>query len=321
MTLRWGILGCGDVAERKGGPPLYQEEGSDLVAVMRRDAAKAEDFAERHGAKRAYSEVDDLLSDTEINAVYVATTPDVHCEQTIRAADAGLHVLCEKPMAMNVDECRRMIEACERNNVVLMVAYYRRLYPNMLKLKQLLDDGAIGQVILARVNQTGYYNPEPGTDGTWRTDPTLSGGGVLAETGCHRIDLLGCLLGDIESARGYAAKVHWDYLGDDSSAFALRFASGAHATLNINWNIGVGVDDIEIYGTEGALRAVGLDSGALTLEKGGSVTDLRQPRLPFTHTGLVRNFVAHLRTGEPICCTGRDALQTAQAIEDIYAQD
>ncbi len=116
MALRWGILGCGDVAERKGGPPLYHVEGSALVAVMRRDAAKAESFAERHGAKRAYSNVGDLLSDSEINAVYIATTPDAHCEQTIQAADAGLHVLCEKPMAMDAAECRRMVEACDRNS-------------------------------------------------------------------------------------------------------------------------------------------------------------------------------------------------------------
>jgi 1,5-anhydro-D-fructose reductase (1,5-anhydro-D-mannitol-forming) len=320
MALRWGILGCGDVAERKGGPPLYQVEGSTLVAVMRRDAAKAEDFAERHGAKRAYSNVDDLLSDSEINAVYVASTPDAHCEQVVQAADAGLHVLCEKPMAMSVAECRRMAEACHRNNVALMIAYYRRLYPNIQKVRQLLAEGAIGKVILARVNQTGYYNPAPGADGAWRIDAKVSGGGILAETACHRIDLLAYLLGDIESARGYATNVAGEYAVDDSAVFSLRFASGVHAAVNINWNIRVNVDDIEIYGTEGALRCAGLDSGALTLERDGEVVDHRQPKLPFTHAGLVRNFVAHVQTGEPICCTGEDGVKTARVVEDIYGQ-
>ena len=96
MTLlRWGILGCGDVAEYKGGPPLYTVEGSELIAVMRRDKEKAEDFAARHGAKRAYHTVEGLLADDGINAVYIATPPHLHCEQTILAAEAGKHVLCE----------------------------------------------------------------------------------------------------------------------------------------------------------------------------------------------------------------------------------
>ncbi|MEO2004735.1 MAG: Gfo/Idh/MocA family oxidoreductase [Candidatus Poribacteria bacterium] len=110
------------------------------------------------------------------------------------------------------------------------------------------------------------------------------------------------------------------YAVDDSAVFSLRFASGAHAAVNINWNIRVNVDEIEIYGTEGALRCAGLDSGALTLERGGDVVDHRQPKLPFTHTGLVRNFVAHVQTGEPICCTGEDGVKTAQVVEDIYGQ-
>ena len=114
--LRWGILGCGDVAEHKGGSPLYSVEGSELIAVMRRDKEKAEAFAASHGAKRVYHTVDALLADDEINAVYVTTPPYLHCEQTIRAAQTGKHVLCEKPMAMNVDECREMIDGapCKR---------------------------------------------------------------------------------------------------------------------------------------------------------------------------------------------------------------
>ena len=111
-TLRWGILGCGDVAEYKGGPPLYSVDDSELIAVMRRDRAKAESFAERHGAKRFYTDIDDLLSDDELNAIYIATHPYLHCEQTLRVAEAGKHVLCEKPMAMTVEECQRMVDAC-----------------------------------------------------------------------------------------------------------------------------------------------------------------------------------------------------------------
>lgn len=158
-TLRWGILGCGDVAEYKGGPPLYSVNDSELIAVMRRDRAKAEAFAERHGAKRVYTDIDDLLADDELNAIYVATPPYLHCEHVIRTAEANKHILCEKPMAMTVEECQRMVDACHDAGVTLMLAYYRNFYPNIVKMKVLMDEGAIGDVVLAKVNHTGFYNP------------------------------------------------------------------------------------------------------------------------------------------------------------------
>ena len=317
-TLRWGILGCGNVAEHKGGPPLYSVDDSELIAVMRRDQAKAEDFAERHGAKRAYTDVDKLLSDDEINAIYIATPPNLHCEQTIQAAHAGKHILCEKPMAMSVNECQQMVDACREAGVTLMLAYYRNHYPNIEKLKALMTDGAIGDVVLARINCTGYYNPNRQDLKNWRINPEISGGGVLMDIGSHRISLLQYLMGDVVSVRGYAETVHLDAEVDDSAVFSLRFESGAHAVANINWNVGVGVDDVEVYGTKGCLRCSPLNSGNLTLEtKSAGVQELPQTPLPHTHTGLVQDFVNHIRTGEPIRCTGELGLQTNAIIAEI----
>ena len=108
---------------------------------MRRDRAKAESFAERHGAKRFYTDIDDLLADDELNAIYIATHPYLHCEHTLRVAEAGKHILCEKPMAMTIEECQRMVDACHNANVTLMLAYYRNFYPNIVKMKALMDDG------------------------------------------------------------------------------------------------------------------------------------------------------------------------------------
>ena len=227
----------GDVAEYKGGPPLYSVDDSELIAVMRRDRAKAESFAERHGAQRVYTDVDDLLSDDELNAIYIATHPYLHCEQTLRTAQAGKHILCEKPMAMTVEECQRMVDACHDAGVTLMLAYYRNFYPNIVKMKALMDDGAIGDVVLARVNHTGFYDPNRHDLSSWRVDPKISGGGVLMDLGSHRISLLQYLMGDIESVQGYAEAVHLDIEVDDSAVFTLRFESGAHAVANINWNV------------------------------------------------------------------------------------
>ena len=316
--LRWGILGCGNVAEHKGGPPLYSADDSELIAVMRRDQAKAEDFAERHGARRAYSDVDKLLSDDEINAIYIATPPHVHCEQTFRAAHAGKHILCEKPMAMSVSECQQMVDVCRETGVTLMLAYYRNHYPNIEKMKALMRDGAIGDVMLARINCTGYYNPNRQDLRNWRINPEISGGGVLMDIGSHRISLLQYLMGDITSVKGYAETVHLDADVDDSAVFSLRFESGAQAVANINWNVGVGVDDVEVYGTKGCLKCSPLNSGNLTLEtKSDGVKVLHQTPLPHTHTGLVEDFVNSIRTGASIRCTGELGMQTNAIIAEI----
>lgn len=318
-TLRWGIIGCGNVAEHKGGPPLYKVEDSELIAVMRRDHAKAADFAERHGAKRYYTDVDQLLADEEINAVYIATPPYLHCEQTIKAAHAGKHILCEKPMAMTVEECQRMVDVCKDTGVTLMVAYYRNYFPNIVKMKALMDDGKIGDVVLARVNCTAYYNPNRADLKNWRIKPEISGGGVLMDIGSHRISLLEYLMGNIVSATGFAETVHQDIPVDDSAVFSLRFESGAHAVANINWNVGIGIDDVEVYGTSGCLRCSPLNSGNLTLEtKSDGKVDMHQTPLPHTHTGIVEDFVNHIKTGEPVKVSGESGLMTNKIISQIY---
>ena len=318
--LRWGIIGCGNVAEHKGGPPLYTVDDSELIAVMRRDRTRAEDFAKRHGAKRVYTDVQQLLADDEINAVYIATPPNLHCEQTIFAAHAGKHILCEKPMAMTVDECQQMVDACRDANVSLMIAYYRNHYPNVVKMKTLMEEGAIGDVVLARINCTAYFNPNRNDLKNWRINPEISGGGVLMDIGSHRISLLQYLMGDIASAQGFAESVHLDAAVDDSAVFSLRFESGAHAVANINWNIGVGRDDVEVYGTAGCLRCSPLNSENLTLEtKSDGLVDLKQTPLQHTHTGLVENFINHIKTGQPIRCSGESGLQTNATMEQIYA--
>lgn len=316
--LRWGILGCGNVAEHKGGPPLYTVEDSELVAVMRRDRSKAESFAERHGAKRHYTDVDELLSDDDINAIYIATPPYLHCNQTIRASQSGKHVLCEKPMAMNIEECQQMIDACKDAGVTLMVAYYRNHYPNIEKMKYLMNDGAIGDVVLGRVNCTAYYNPNRADLKNWRTDSKISGGGVLMDIGSHRISLLEFLMGEIDTVNGFAETVQSDLPVDDSAVFTLRFVNGTHAVANINWNVGVSNDDIEVFGTEGSLKCSPLNSGNLIVQnRSGGIVDMSQEPLPYTHTGLVRNFVNHLKTGASIRCSGESGLRTNKVIEEI----
>lgn len=316
MVVKWGIIGCGDVAEHKGGPALYQVKGSELLAVMRRDIKKAKEFAERHRAKRYYGSVEELLTDKEINAVYVATPVYLHCEQTIKAAEAGKHILCEKPMAMNVAQCQRMIQKCKERNVKLMIAYYRRSYPSVKKMKDLIEVGTIGKPVLARVNLSSYYNPT--VSGQWRVDPLLSGGGVMMDVGSHRIDLLIYLLGRVEKVSAFTETLYCNYPVEDAAAMILKFRNGTQGVVNFNWNVKKEVDEFEIYGTEGKILARPLDSGNLEIHtKEGVKRFTLSPPEP-THLGVVEDFVRSLRTSRKMLCSGEEGIKTSQVMQAAY---
>ena len=316
MSVKWGIIGCGDVAEHKGGPALYQAKGSELVAVMRRDIKKAKEFAQRHGVKRYYGSVEKLLKDKEVNAVYIATPVYLHSEQTIEVAHAGKHILCEKPMAMNILQCQRMIQKCKEKNVKLMIAYYRRFYPHIRKMKDLIGAKTIGKPVLARTSFSSYYNPT--VSGHWRIDPLLAGGGVMMDMGSHRIDLLIYLLGEVEKVSAFVETIHSHYSVEDSTVMILKFKSGAHGVANFNWNVRKGVDELEIYGTNGRISVKPLDSGNLEVHTEEGVKNFILPPLKPTHLGVVKDFVESLQSGRKMICSGEEGMKTNQVIQAAY---
>ena len=190
-TIRWGIIGCGDVTELKSGPGFQKARGSELVAVMRRNRTLAEDYARRHRVPKWYDNAESLIKDKDVDAVYVATPPSSHKEYVLAVARAGKPVYVEKPMALHYAECQEMIQACEDAKVPLFTAFYRRALPRFLKLKSLLDDGQIGTV--RGVNLRLYQKPsEADQNGIeqWRVDPNIAGGGYFVDLGSHMIDLL-----------------------------------------------------------------------------------------------------------------------------------
>lgn len=150
-VLKWGLIGAGDIVRKRVAPALIDLPNCDLVAVSRGRAELAEAFAAAFGVKRWYADWREMLVDDGIDAVYVATPVYLHAEQTIAAADAGKHVLCEKPMAMDTAECDRMIAVCRANNIKLGVAYYRRFYPVLERVWQILASGEIGNAVFAQI--------------------------------------------------------------------------------------------------------------------------------------------------------------------------
>ena len=184
-TMNWAIIGCGDVTEVKSGPAFRKVPGSKLVSVMRRDAERAESYAQRHGVERWTTDANEILDSEDIDAVYIATHPNTHAEYTIRAAEAGKAVYVEKPMAVNPAECRDMIDACNRAALPLWTAYYRRALPRFDKVRALIAEGAIGAVrAVNSIRFQGYR------EGSWQNQPGLSGGGWCFDSACHTLDWL-----------------------------------------------------------------------------------------------------------------------------------
>ncbi len=316
--VRWGIIGCGDVAEHKGGPALYNVAHSRLVAVMSRRAGRAEDFARRHHAKRYYTNVEALLADDEVNAVYVATPPNVHAELTEQAARAGKHVLCEKPMAMTVAECRRMIQACRDHGVQLMIAYYRRFFPVVIKMKETVEAGVIGRPVRARAAVADFYTPRADGERKWLTEKNTAGGGFLTDVATHRLDLLAFFLGKVREVAAFVDTQHFDFDVDDASVLVMRFDNGTHATGAFNWNVGASIDEFEICGTRGRLLAHNLGAGQLDVVADGTVTSHSLPAPGITHLGLVEHFVECLRTGRPNALPGEEGIQATRMTEAAY---
>jgi len=226
----WGIIGVGDVCETKSAPPLMQITNSSVKAVMRRNSNKAKDFAKRHGVEKWYDNADDLLNDPEINAIYIATPPETHAEYTLKAAAVGKPVYVEKPMARSHQECLSMVEACKKANVPLYVAYYRRTLPNILKVKELIDSGSIGDIRSVDISvQMTIENDIVGTHdhpNNWRVDPKVAGGGYFYDLASHQLDALDFLFGPITEAKGFSENQSKQYLADDITVGVFKFKNG-----------------------------------------------------------------------------------------------
>ena len=225
-TIRWGILGAGDVCEVKSGPAFQRAEHSELVAVMRRDSTKAEDFARRHGVGRWYDSVSDLLGDPEVDAVYIATPPRFHLEHTLAALAAGKDVYLEKPMAMSADECRQIIKAEEKSKNKLALAHYRRALPAFTRIRELIEDGTLGTVRLAELN---FFLPEsnnliPDNGDNWRVNPAISGGGLFHDLSPHMFDLLLVYFGEPLAYEGFSLRQNSESSVDDFVQGTIRFA-------------------------------------------------------------------------------------------------
>ena len=254
--IKWGIIGCGDVTERKSGPAFNKVKNSQLVAVMRRNSALAEDYARRHKVPKWYDNAQDLINDEEVNAVYVATPPGSHAEYTIKSVKAGKPVYVEKPMAANYSECLRMIEASEKYKVPVYVAYYRRTLPGFLKVKELIQNGSIGKVRFVQIQL--LFPPskdEKAGKLTWIVDPEIAGAGHFFDLACHELDYLDFLFGPVTGVKSTVLNQNGLYKAEDYVSAEFLFENNISGTGTWCFNVSDDSrrDSIEIFGENGKI--------------------------------------------------------------------
>jgi predicted dehydrogenase len=223
-TIGWGIIGCGNVTEVKSGPAFQQVPNSKLVAVMRRDASKAADYALRHGVPNWYSDATQLINDPAVTAIYIATPPAFHEAYTIEALQAGKPVYVEKPMSIDVASCLRMQQMAETTGIPLCIAHYRRALPKFLAVQQMLANKTIGTICTVRISmqQADQSATMANPENNWRVQPALSGGGIFYDLAPHQLDLLVFLLGHPEEMKGMADNRAGLYAAEDVVSGSVR---------------------------------------------------------------------------------------------------
>lgn len=255
--IKWGIIGCGDVTEKKSGPAFNKTEDSSLVAVMRRDAGKAEDYAKRHGVPKWYADADALINDAEVNAIYVATPPGSHEQYAVAAMRAGKPVYVEKPMSVNMASCQRMEQVSKETGVKLCIAHYRRALPMFLKIKELIQAQTIGDVRTVRLSlmQPDQSEMIAQTRVNWRVDPAIAGAGLFYDLAPHQLDIIIYFFGEPTEVFGLSAQQANLYEAEDAVTGVMRLPN--NVLFSGQWCFVAGdmaTEDVcEIVGSQGKI--------------------------------------------------------------------
>lgn len=253
--IQWGIIGCGDVTEKKSGPAYNKTDGFNLFAVMRRDEQKVVDYARRHEIPHFFTDADKLINHPEIDAVYIATPPDTHKYYALKVAQAGKPCCIEKPMATNYQECLEIVEAFKMSNVPLFVAYYRRSLPRFTQIKKWMQEDEIGTI--RHVSWFLSKTPSP-TDTSkafnWRTEVSIAPGGYFDDLASHGLNLFSHYFGDIIEAKGISLNQQGLYTAKDAVVASWLHQTGVTGTGTWNFGSFERSDRVEIIGSKGKIE-------------------------------------------------------------------
>lgn len=296
-AIRWGIIGCGNVTEVKSGPAFNKVPNSSLVAVMRRDGAKAMDYAKRHKVPKWYDDAFDLLHDETVNAIYIATPPSSHLYYAIEAFKAGKPVYVEKPMALNTEEALEMQKAALHYQQKLCIAHYRRAMPVFEKIAALLKEQAIGTVL--SVDLSFIQPPDTqliaSTENNWRLNAAVSGGGLFHDLAPHQLDLMIHFFGAPLYASGFALNRSHLYDAADAVNGLLLFEH--NISFRGEWNFTAPVylakDACIINGTEGYIQFSIFNNAPLVLCQNKEIQTFHFDTLEHVQQPMIRKVVEY----------------------------
>ena len=323
-SIKWGFIGCGEVTEKKSGPAFSQVPGSSVVAVMSRSEEKARHYAERHAIPKWYTDPQELIDDSEVNAIYIATPPSSHATFDIMAMKAGKPVYVEKPLASSYEDCARVNKISVETGVPCFVAYYRRYLPYFQRVKDIVERGVLGKIVNVQVR---FAVPAPDLDYQsanlpWRLQPDIAGGGFFYDLAPHQLDLLQHIFGVILEANGICANRGGLYQAEDSVSACFRFESGLPGSGS--WcfvaHKSAKEDRIEVIGERGQLSFSVFTYEPIVLQTTDGIQRIEVPNPPYVQYPLIKNVIEHLQ-GKGICdCTSVSATPVNWAMDRILGK-
>ncbi len=334
--IRWGVIGAGGIADRRTLPGIQKAENAVVHSVMEIDMENALRLKEKHNAKKAYDNVGDLLADPEIEAVYIASPVIYHADQAKAAADAGKHVLLEKPIALTVEEGRDVIDYCKSKDVLLAAGFMMRFHAYHQEMKKLVNEGRLGKVVAFRAQLTCWFPKMPDN---WRQSFATSGGGALMDMGVHCLDLVQYVTGSkAKRAAGMVGNLRFDYEVEDSGAIVLELENGAIGHIESNFNIpdAAARGRFEIYGTKGSMLAentisqveggrleVMLSDDSMEYDAKQDTVDVKPLELKVDfgdmYTKEIESFSKSIIEGRELEVPAEDALQVQKVIQSAYS--
>ncbi len=318
QNIRWGIIGCGNVTEIKSGPAFNKVPNSELVAIMRRDEIKLRDYALRHQVPFSFTNGTDLIHSDQVDAVYIATPPNVRESYAIEAMKAGKPVYLEKPMALNVAACKRLKNLSEELGVKLSVAHYRRNLPLFNAVKSLLDQNSIGQVMSANITMLKYAGDNTNDPNNWRVDPAIAGGGYFYDLAPHQLDLLFYFFGKPLSYSGKAYNKAGLYKAEDTVEGEMILEHNIQ--FKGYWNFcvekGMEKDEFEIIGTSGTIRfpVFGLE---IMLEQNGIIRKIPFDAPLHNQQNHIEKVVQYFLGKGENPCAAEDAIISMEVMESF----
>lgn len=320
-TIRWGMIGCGNVTEKKSAPSFNKIENSRLVAVVSRTPEKAERYAERHGIPTWHRNPADVIHNPRVDIVYVATPPGSHKEYALETIAAGKPVYIEKPMARTGDECRIINQEAENKGVPVFVAYYRRSLDYFLKVKEIIENGLLGRILTIQLQQHFPARPEDyhRKDPPWRVIPEISGGGYFHDVGCHALDILFYIFGDPLKASGLKTNLAGLYEPEDTVGATLILRDGIVVTGS--WSFIVPErfhkDRVEVTGEKGRLLFSVFSFDPITLTRDHQSESFHTTRPEHIQMPFIRTIVSDLKGTGKCPSTGLTAEITSRVMDQI----